>query len=104
MTDLPRNIKALLASNGDLKRPTSSLSTNLTGPAEDQWSVSSLKSPKSKISTLRMKLDEDDDLDDSFSRGIGKSSKVKALCSLPTRPKRMFSKLWSISRSASERN
>ncbi|PSS13614.1 BTB/POZ domain-containing protein [Actinidia chinensis var. chinensis] len=104
VTNLPRNIKALLASNGDLKRPTSSLSTNLTGPAEDQWSMSGLKSPKSKISTLRMKLDEEDDLDDNFSRGIGKSSKVKALCSLPTRPKRMFSKLWSISRSASERN
>ncbi|XP_057507839.1 BTB/POZ domain-containing protein At1g67900-like isoform X1 [Actinidia eriantha] len=103
VTDLPRNIKALLASNGDLKRPTSSLSTNLTGPAEDQWSMSGLKSPKSKISTLRMKLDEEDDLDDNFSRGIGKS-KVKALCSLPTRPKRLFSKLWSISRSASERN
>ncbi|KAA8529639.1 hypothetical protein F0562_034261 [Nyssa sinensis] len=104
LTDLPNNIKALLATHDDPTRTQASLSTNATVPAEDQWSVSGLKSPKSKLSTLRMKLAEDDDLDESFHDGIGKSSRVKAICSLPTRPKRMFSKFWSISRSASEKN
>ncbi|KAL7171585.1 hypothetical protein ACSBR2_036273 [Camellia fascicularis] len=104
MTELPSNIKALLAANDDSRRPTASLSTNATAQAEDQWSISGLKSPKSKLSTLRMKLAEDDDLEENYSDGIGKQSKVKALCSIPGRPKRMFSKLWSINRSASERN
>uniref|UniRef100_A0A5B6ZKV4 NPH3 domain-containing protein n=1 Tax=Davidia involucrata TaxID=16924 RepID=A0A5B6ZKV4_DAVIN len=104
VTELPNNIKALLATHGDPTKPQASLSTNTTGPAEDQWSVSGLKSPKSKLSTLRMKLAEDDDLDENYTDGIGKSSRVKPLCSVPTRPKRMFSKLWSINRSASEKN
>ncbi|KAL6969399.1 hypothetical protein U1Q18_029112 [Sarracenia purpurea var. burkii] len=105
VTDLPSNIKALLAGNGD---PTfSTTSAAVAAAAEDQWSVSGgPKSPKSKLSTLRMRLaEEDDDLGESFSNGIGKSpSKVKALCSLPNRPKRMLSKLWSISRSVSQKN
>ncbi|KAL6983761.1 hypothetical protein U1Q18_017137 [Sarracenia purpurea var. burkii] len=105
MAELPTNIKALFSANEDPTRPTASLSTNATVPAEDQWSVSGLKSPKSKLSsTLRMKLAEDGDLEENYANGIAKPSKVKAICSLPTRPKRMFSKLWSISRSTSEKN
>ncbi|XP_059657838.1 BTB/POZ domain-containing protein At1g67900-like [Cornus florida] len=104
VTELPSNIKALLAAHNDPSRIPASLSTNATTPADDQWSVSGLKSPKSKLSTLRMKLAEDDDLEENFAEGIGKSSKIKALCSIPTRPKRMLSKLWSINRSASEKN
>ncbi|KAM0009118.1 putative SKP1/BTB/POZ domain superfamily, NPH3 domain, NPH3/RPT2-like family protein [Helianthus debilis subsp. tardiflorus] len=108
LTDLPSNIKALLAAQDDASRPPGSLSTNrsMVQP-EDQWSVSGLKSPSSNISTLRMKLAENDDLDENFHDGISKthSSKVKQLCSLPTRPKRMFSKLWSTNnRSASEKS
>ncbi|GFY91446.1 phototropic-responsive NPH3 family protein [Actinidia rufa] len=104
VTELPSNIQALLAATDDPRRPTASLSTNVTVPAEDQWSVSGLNSPKSKLSTLRMKLAEDEDLEENYTDGIGKSSKVKAICSIPTGPKRMFSKLWSINRSASEKN
>ncbi|KAI3744669.1 hypothetical protein L1987_57758 [Smallanthus sonchifolius] len=107
LTDLPSNIKALLAAQDDASRPPGSLSTNrsMVQP-EDQWSVSGLKSPHSNLSTLRMKLAENDDLDESFHNGISKanSSKVKQLCSLPTRPKRMFSKLWSANRSTSEKS
>ncbi|CAK9173779.1 unnamed protein product [Ilex paraguariensis] len=103
VTELPSNIKALLATHDDSSKPTASLSTNATGLADDQWSVSGLKSPKSKLSTLRMKLAEDD-LDENFSDGIGNSSRIKALSTLPNRPKRLFSKLWSINRSASEKN
>ncbi|EEF32334.1 BTB/POZ domain-containing protein At1g67900 [Ricinus communis] len=107
VTDLPSNIKALLAThNIDPSRPTAALSTTTSIQAEDQWSVSGLKSPRSRLSTLRMKLAEDDDLDESDlqSNGIGRTSKFKAFRTLPTRPKRMFSKLLSINRSAGEKN
>ncbi|KAJ9176314.1 hypothetical protein P3X46_011642 [Hevea brasiliensis] len=107
VTDLPGNIKALLASHDiDPSRPTAALSTTTSIPAEDQWSVSGLKSPKSKISTLRMKMAEDDDLDenDLQSNGLGRTSKFKTICALPTRPKRMFSKLLSINRTTNEKN
>ncbi|KAK6922287.1 NPH3 domain [Dillenia turbinata] len=105
VTELPKNIKALLGSGiDDPSRPA--LSTTTSIPADDQWSVSGLKSPKSKSSTLRMKLAEDDEVDESemHTEGIGKNPMIKALCSLPTRPKRMLSKLWSVNRSASEKN
>lgn len=102
VTDLPPDIKALLAAqDDDSSRPPAALSTTTTIPgAEDQWSVSGLKSPKSKLSTLKMKLAEDD-LEEN---GIAKGLKLKNLCSIPTRPKRMFSKLLSMNnRNVSEK-
>ncbi|XP_022776162.1 BTB/POZ domain-containing protein At1g67900-like [Durio zibethinus] len=107
VTELPSNIKALLASHKiDTSRPPGPLSTTTSIPADDQWSVSGLKSPKSRISTLRMKLAEDDNLDENDMNpdGMGRPSKFKAFCALPTRPKKMFSKLLSINRSTSEKN
>ncbi|KAM0984210.1 hypothetical protein ACFX13_011839 [Malus domestica] len=107
VTELPSNIRELLAShNIDPSRPPPSLSNASIVPAEDQWSASGLKSPKSRMSTLQMKLAEDDDLDENNMHpdGIGRNSKMKSLCSLPTRPKRMLSKLWSINRSSCEKN
>ncbi|XAR48108.1 hypothetical protein NMG60_11030824 [Bertholletia excelsa] len=95
VTELPGNIKALLAPGGDPRRPT----------MDDQWSVSALNSPKSRISTLRTKLAEDeDDLDENAIEGVVKQAKAKALCTPPPRPKSMFSKLWSINKSTSEKN
>ncbi|CBI16786.3 unnamed protein product, partial [Vitis vinifera] len=76
VTELPNNIKALLAThNVDPSRPPAPLSTTTTVAAEDQWSISGLKSPKSSLSTLRMKLAEDDDLEenDIHPDGIGSS-------------------------------
>ncbi|KAM7487255.1 hypothetical protein LguiB_024739 [Lonicera macranthoides] len=88
VSDLPTNVKALLA---DGSMPPRSLSTN------DQWStVSGLKSPSSNLSTLRMKLADDDDLDDDYQERLENSSGVKTFCLLPNRPRRLFSKLWSI--------
>lgn len=107
MTELPSNIKALLAAQDDhSSRPAASLSNTamMTPQADDQWSVSGLKSPKSKISTLKMKLAEDDELEENYTNGMGKSSRVKALCMLPNRPKRILSKLWSINKSTNEKN
>ncbi|KAF7829306.1 BTB/POZ domain-containing protein [Senna tora] len=106
VTNLPSNIKALLTAHGiDPSKHTAPLSTTTSVHAEDQWSVSGFKSPKSRTSTLRMKLAEDDDLDenDMPRDGIGRRSKFKALCALPTQPKRMLSKLWSNNRSANEK-
>ncbi|KAK4423882.1 BTB/POZ domain-containing protein [Sesamum alatum] len=98
--ELPSNIKALLAGH-----KTQSKATASTIPSEDQWSVSGLKSPKSNLSTRKMKLAEDDGLDDNFPDGTEKcSTKTKSVCMIPNRPKRMFSKLWPISRSACEKN
>ncbi|XP_042053493.1 BTB/POZ domain-containing protein At1g67900-like [Salvia splendens] len=90
VTELPSNIKALLAVCRNPSKPTSA--------AQDQWSVSGLKSPSSNVSTLKMKLDEDDNLE------LEKSSKLKAFTMTPNRPRRMLSKLWPISRSATEKN
>lgn len=107
VTELPSNIKALLATHEfDLsKHPT--LSSGGTAPAEDQWSVSGMKLQKSKLSTLRMKLaEEDHDIDESFVNqdSVLKNSKFKSMCLIPPRPKKMFSKLWPSNRSVSERH
>ncbi|KAG8366035.1 hypothetical protein BUALT_Bualt17G0034200 [Buddleja alternifolia] len=106
VTELPSNIKALLAAHKNpSKTATSFSSTNATMPLDDQWSVSGLKSPKSNLSTLKMKLDEDDnDLNEDFQNGNERSSKIKSFSRTPNRPKRMLSKLWPINRSASEKN
>ncbi|XP_038892423.1 BTB/POZ domain-containing protein At1g67900-like [Benincasa hispida] len=107
VAELPSNIKALLAAhNIDPSKPPAPLSTTTSVQAEDQLSISGLKSPKSKISTLQMKLAEDDDLNENsmHPNGISRPSKFKALCSLPSRPKRIFSKLWSANRSIMEKN
>lgn len=79
-TELPNNIKALL-----------------NGQTEDQWSVSGLKS---NLSTLKMKLGENDELDDNFTN---KSSNVKPFSVIPSRSKRILSRFWPISRSTSEK-
>lgn len=106
VTELPSNIKALLAGhNVDPSRPPATLSTSSIIAAEDQWSISGLKSPKPRLSTLRMKLAEDDlDENDLNPDAVGRASKFKAFCALPTRPKKMFSKLLSINRNGSEKN
>lgn len=76
VADLPSNIKALLAShNIDPSKPAGPLSTTTSFPADD--------------------LDENEMNGD----GMGRASKLKVLCALPRRPKRMFNKLLSINRS-----
>lgn len=112
MTELPSNIKALLAAhNIDPSNPNAaafSTTTSIAAP-EDQWSVSGLKSPKSKLSgTLRSKLAEVEDLDERFMNqdGGGRTtpSRFKAFCAIPGRPKKMFSKFLSINRNSNDKN
>ncbi|CAH2066036.1 unnamed protein product [Thlaspi arvense] len=110
MTELPSNIKALLAAhNIDPSNPNAaafSTTTSVAAP-EDQWSVSGLKSPKSKLSgTLRSKLAEDEEVDDRFMNqdGGGRTpSRFKAFCAIPGRPKKMFSKFLSINRNSNDK-
>ncbi|KAE8716165.1 BTB/POZ domain-containing protein [Hibiscus syriacus] len=95
VTELPSNIKALLAShNIDPSKPPGPLSTTTSSniPADDQWSMSGIKTLKSRTSTLRTKEARDNDLDENDMNpdGIGRTSMFKAFCALPTRPKRMF--------------
>ncbi|XP_010251055.1 PREDICTED: BTB/POZ domain-containing protein At1g67900-like [Nelumbo nucifera] len=108
LTELPSNIKTLLAVHeDDPARHPHSLSITATGPEDDEWSVSGLKSSRSKLSTLRMKLaEEDNNVDDNVIHqdGIRKTSRLKAFCSFPTRPKKMFNKFWSMNRSANEKH
>lgn len=102
VTELPGNIKALLSSNGI--QPSLSTSTNIQ--VDDQWSVSGLKSPRSKFSTLKSKLAEDEDLDvnDLNPNGIGRNPRFKSFCAIPTVPKRIFTKLLSKNRSTPGKN
>ncbi|KAI3988739.1 hypothetical protein MKX01_001511 [Papaver californicum] len=102
VTDLPSNLKALFVNHGDdTSRIQQQLGSKGTGPADDEWSTASgLKSPKSKLSTLGMKLaEEDNDIDDN---GHVRTSKLKGVFSIPSRPKRMLSKLWPSNRSVSQ--
>ncbi|MFQ6637373.1 hypothetical protein Gotur_013706 [Gossypium turneri] len=107
VADLPSNIKALLAfHNIDPSKPPGPLSTTTSISADDEWSNSGIKSPKSRNSRLRTKVAGEDDLDENEMNrdGMGRPSKFKAFCALPRRPKRMLNKLLSINRSGSEKN
>lgn len=110
--ELPNNIKALLASTAELDDDKEAARHRHTGTAttlEDDWSISGLKYPASRLETLKMKLEEvDNDINDDFIRRNGllrsSSSRFKALCSIPNKPKKVFSKLWSMNRSVRERH
>ncbi|XP_066345561.1 BTB/POZ domain-containing protein At1g67900-like isoform X1 [Miscanthus floridulus] len=73
------------------------------GPDDNDWSVEGLKRAASRISTLRMKLEEDEDADDEAfvvhraraGRVRSASARIRALCAIPAgKPKRMLRKLW----------
>lgn len=102
MAELPSEIKALLAAHKNSLKHAASFSTNI--PAEDQLSVLGQKSPYSNVSTQKMKPSEENNSDVNLPDGVEKSSKLNSLSMFPDRPKRMFSKLWPVNRSASEKN
>lgn len=108
VTELPNHIKALLTTHEDNgSRPPLNTISRANAIAEDEWSISGLKYPKSKLSTLRMKLEEaeTDNEDNGMQQDeANRTSKLKSLCTIPTKPRRMLSKLWSINRSISERH
>jgi hypothetical protein len=109
-TDLPGGVKALLTrprgeANGVEIKEEESLPTGV------DWSVEGLKRTASRITTLRMKLEEEDADDDAFVHraraGLVRSasSRVRAFCAIPAgKPKRMLSRLWSSSRATASRH
>ncbi|CAJ2636251.1 unnamed protein product [Trifolium pratense] len=105
VSSISSNIKALLTSYGiDPSKHAAQLSTTTSIHTDDNWSVNGFKSPTK--STLRMKLAEDDldENNDVASNRIGKSSRFKSFCALPTKPKRMFNKLWFTNKSTTQKN
>ncbi|KAJ6821303.1 BTB/POZ domain-containing protein-like [Iris pallida] len=117
VTELPGNIRALLATTSgmhhDDKEAARFAHMGSGDPFGDGWrSVSGLKYPEQKLATLRMKLAEDnnnnDDVDEEILNREGllrsSSSRFKALCSIPTKPKSILNKLWSMNRSVRERH
>ncbi|XP_062183557.1 BTB/POZ domain-containing protein At1g67900-like [Phragmites australis] len=81
-----------------------------SAPGEDDWSVEGLKRAASRTSTLRMKLEEDED-DEAFVHRAhtrlvrSASSRVRAFCAIPTgKPRWMLSRLWPSSRAITERH
>ncbi|XP_031480562.1 BTB/POZ domain-containing protein At1g67900 [Nymphaea colorata] len=110
--DLPSDIKALLSSATSTQRTEDQNSklSNLGGPADDAWSISlqlpkSDKTTASAATTLRMRLAEaENDCEEirQYSNGV-KNSKLRAMWSVPSGPKKMFSKLWSSNTSVSEK-
>ncbi|KAG0458212.1 hypothetical protein HPP92_023369 [Vanilla planifolia] len=97
VAELPSNIKELLAK------------TEKGGGMKDEWiETAAMKCPSTKLATLRMKLAEyEDDVEDEAMRREGltrsSSSRLRALCSIPSKPKRILSKFWSMNRSVSEK-
>nr|GMD21687.1 BTB/POZ domain-containing protein At1g67900 [Ipomoea batatas] len=94
ITELPGNIKALLAKAAPPEDGTKTSAASFTAAK---------MTPNSKLSTLKMKLAEDDELDGNFAAGKDSRTTAKALCVAPNRPKKMFSKLWSSRNCASQR-
>lgn len=97
-------------------RASITAATSVDGDGEDGWSgISRLKCPPpaaaatTKLATLRMKLEEDEDgFDGDLIVGgalmRSYSVRLKALhCYLPKKPKRMISKLLAMNKSASDR-
>ncbi|VAI58029.1 unnamed protein product [Triticum turgidum subsp. durum] len=110
--ELPSNIKALLSKSGseedDADRVDEQRLRALASGASpgDDWSVEGLRRAASKIATLRMKMEEDDEDDEEFVRkaGLSRSASLRfrAFCAMPAgNPKRMLSKLWPLGRSVS---
>jgi hypothetical protein len=116
--DLPGNIKALLSSTSksgggseedETDRVDEQRLRSLAAGASpgDDWSVERLRRAASKIATLRMKLEEEDDehaAAEEFTRKAGlarsASMRFRSFCAIPAgKPKRMLSKLWPLGRS-----
>lgn len=112
VAELPDNIKALLTKAtecgekaGAAKCP--SLSGDRSHGEDEHWSGAARLRCQTKVapSTLRMKLEEEDN-DDRGEEGMGgdgvmmrsSSSRFRALCSIPGRQKRILSKFCSVNR------
>ncbi|KAJ0971968.1 hypothetical protein J5N97_019927 [Dioscorea zingiberensis] len=108
--ELPQSLKALLAKSSYIEQGGKKITNkgpNMSNGAsfDDEWSMPKFKSPRSKLATLKMKLAEadNDEVEEDVMQcdGLGRSgsSRFKSLCSIPSKPKRILSKLWTMNRS-----
>ncbi|GJN02587.1 hypothetical protein PR202_ga19951 [Eleusine coracana subsp. coracana] len=120
--DLAGGVKALLTRprsrevNTDAETKDVQMSLRVGGlggaPAgDDDWSVEGLKRTASRVTTLRMRLEEEDADNDAFVHraraGLVRSasSRVRAFCAIPAgKPKRVLSRLWSSGRAVASRS
>ncbi|KAM0940844.1 putative BTB/POZ domain, NPH3 domain, NPH3/RPT2-like family protein [Dioscorea sansibarensis] len=79
VAELPQSLKALLAKTNYVEQ--------------------GFKTPRSKLATLKMKLAEEEDVMQCDGLGRSASSRFKSICSIPSKPKRILSKLWAMNRS-----
>ncbi|KAI3931284.1 hypothetical protein MKX01_040201 [Papaver californicum] len=103
VTDLPNNIKVLLGTQEEdsLKPLPPVRNITIIKPTEEEWrSMSGPTSPNSKISTLRMKLSQDEDqVDDAVVKNTNSKLKsFQSFRSIPARPKKMLSRLLSLNK------
>ncbi|KAI3970418.1 hypothetical protein MKX01_024065 [Papaver californicum] len=103
VTDLPNNIKVLIGTQEEdsLKPLPPVRNITIIKPTEEEWrSMSGPTTPDSKISTLRMKLTEDEDqMDDAVVKNTNSKLKsFQSFRSIPARPKKMLSRLLSLNR------
>ncbi|KAG6524183.1 BTB/POZ domain-containing protein At1g67900-like [Zingiber officinale] len=106
VAELPGNIKALLAKTAEDEDDEAVKKLHHIGtdtPLEEHWRISRLKCPTAKFETLKMKLAEEEDDDNEIALLRSASSRLRALCSLPKKPKRIISKFLAMNRSASQR-
>ncbi|XP_074565866.1 BTB/POZ domain-containing protein At1g67900-like [Curcuma longa] len=106
VTELPSNLKTLLATTA-----AEDEDNEAAPPPDGDWSISKSKCPTAKLETLKMKLaqEHDDEIDyDPIPREAlllrSASSRLRALCSLPKKSKRIISKLLAMNRRASEKH
>lgn len=110
VTELPSNIKALLTKAAGFDENGATMNCSSLEANNGEWSsASGLKCQMTKVATLKMKLEEDDnDMEEQVMVRDGlirsTSSRFRALCSIPSRPRRILSKFWSMNRSVSERH
>lgn len=115
VAELPQSLKALLAKTNYVEQGNKRTNkmpniSNVESFADDdddddEWSMPGFKTPRSKLATLKMKLAEaDNDVEEEDVMqcdGLGRSasSRFKSICSIPSKPKRILSKLWAMNRS-----
>ncbi|XP_020581027.1 BTB/POZ domain-containing protein At1g67900 isoform X2 [Phalaenopsis equestris] len=110
VTELSSNIKALLTKAAGLDEKVATMNCSSLEANDSEWSsASGLKCQMPKMATLKMKLEEEDnDREEQVMVREGlmrsTSSRFRALCSIPTRPRRILSKFLTMNRSVSERH
>ncbi|MCL7036895.1 hypothetical protein MKW94_008774 [Papaver nudicaule] len=100
--EIPNNFKVFLGTHDEdsLERLPPVRNITIVKPMEEELSISGSTSPNSIISTLSMKLTEDEDqMDDVIVKNTNfKLNSFQSFRFIPARPKKMLSRLLSLNR------